>query len=87
MANLTEAERKWFDQLKSCLVTMPKTVEILVHEEFNGPRGVKSSVHLMKKGVIHESQQECGDLMAYDPTEYSIASAAFERLAANNHGY
>lgn len=87
MANLTEAEKKWFEELKSCLKKMPKTVEVLVQEEFNGHQGAKSAVHLMKKGVIHESQQECDDLMAYDPNDYSIASASFERLAANNHGY
>lgn len=87
MDSLTDEEIKWFKSLERCLRKMPDSVEILVQEQSNSPTGLGSVIHLMRKGVIHQSQEDVGDLMAYDPSNYSLADTTFRKIAANNHGY
>lgn len=87
MNEFTNTEIDWFIQLEILLSKRPTTVEILVQESFNNSRGIQSKIHLMKEGVIYESQQQCDDLMAYDPSQHSISSFSVNGLAANNHGY
>jgi|TARA_R110000796_G_scaffold50909_5_gene120201 hypothetical protein len=85
--SLTDEEMKWFKSLERCLKKMPNSVEILVQEQFNSPTDIGSSIHLMRKGVIHQTQEDIGDLMAYDPSNHSLIDATFKKVAANNHGY
>ncbi|MBL4704675.1 MAG: hypothetical protein JKY54_09145 [Flavobacteriales bacterium] len=87
MDSLTEEELKWFKSLERVLKRMPESVEILVQEQFNSPKYLSSEIHLMRKGVIHQSQEVVGDLMAYDPSSYSLINTTFNKVAANNHGY
>ncbi len=84
---ITEEELKWFKSLERVLKRMPESVEILVQEQFNSPKYLSSEIHLMRKGVIHQSQEDSGDLMAYQPSDYSLISTTFNKVAANNHGY
>ena len=84
---ITEEERKWIESLKRCLKKKPDTVEILVHEDFHSVSGCKSTVYMMKKGVIFESQESVDDLLKYNPSDYSIGSIDANGVAANNHGY
>lgn len=87
MAEMTEEERKWLESLKRCLKKKPKSVEILVQEQTCNESGISSEIHLMKKGVIVESQDEVGDLLKYSPDDYSLAYITCDGVAANNHGY
>ncbi|MGR5366969.1 hypothetical protein [Photobacterium damselae] len=87
MSQMNEEERKWFESLERCLKRKPKSVEILVHEMFNTNTGCQSEIHLMKKGVINESQHEVDDLLSYSPSEYSLSYITANDVAANNHGY
>lgn len=87
MEQMTEEERKWLESLKRCLKKKPDTVEILVHEMFNGDNGCQSEIHLMKKGVVNKSQTEVDDLICYSPSDYSLAHITVKDVAANNHGY
>lgn len=87
MSEMTEQERKWLESLKRCLKKKPDTVEILVHEMYNTDTGCQSEIHMMKKGVIHESQDEVDDLMYYSPVDFSLSYITVNDVAANNHGY
>jgi len=87
MTELTEKERKWFKSLERCLERMPSSLEILVQEQFASESGCSSEIHLMLKGVTRQSQECVDDLMAYDPSEYSIDSFTVHNVTANNHGY
>ncbi|MEI8659310.1 hypothetical protein [Vibrio sp. Hal054] len=87
MEQLTDDERKWLESLQRCLKKKPDSVEVLVHEMSNTDSGCQSQFHLFKKGVIHESQRECDDLMAYTPSDYSLTYITAKDVAANNHGY
>lgn len=87
MEQMTIKERKWLESLKRCLKKKPDSVEILVQEESNNERGLTSEIHLMKTGVINESQDEVGDLLKYSPDDYSLAHITCDGVAANNHGY
>lgn len=87
MSKMTEQERKWLESLKRCLKKKPDTVEILVHEMFNGDDGCQSEIHMMKKGVIFESQEEVDDLLKYSPDDFSLSYITANDVAANNHGY
>lgn len=87
MDSLTDEELKWFKSLERVLKRMPESVEILVQERFNSPKYLSSEIHLMRKGVIHQSQEDSGDLMAYQPSDYSLINTTFNKVAANNHGY
>uniref|UniRef100_A0AB39AJG7 PH domain-containing protein n=1 Tax=Vibrio phage P018-4 TaxID=3229728 RepID=A0AB39AJG7_9CAUD len=87
MNKLTEEERKWVESLKRCLKKKPKTIEILVHEMFNSDNGCQSEIHILKKGVINESQTLIDDLLYYNPSDYSLTYITVKDMAANNHGY
>lgn len=87
MSEMTEQERKWLESLKRCLKKKPDTVEILVHEMANDGNGCQSEIHMMKRGVIRESQEEVDDLMQYSPDEFSLDYITVNDVAANNHGY
>ncbi|UTZ44569.1 hypothetical protein [Vibrio campbellii] len=87
MSEMTEQERKWLESLKRCLKKKPDTVEILVHEMSNSGAGCQSEIHMMKKGVIFESQDEVGDLLKYSPDDFSLSYITVNDVAANNHGY
>jgi hypothetical protein len=87
MDQMTEEERKWLESLRRCLKKKPRTVEILVHEMYNSDSGCQSEIHMMKKGVINESQTEVDDLIFYSPSEYSLDYITVNDVAANNHGY
>lgn len=73
MANLTEAERKWLESLKRCLNKKPASLEILVHEMSNSNAGCQSQIHLMRRGVIAESQRVSDDLMPYKITPWLLS--------------
>ncbi len=84
----TQDEIKWLKSLHRCLKKKPKTVEILVQEQSNNSNGCSSEIHLMKKGVIHESQSGGDqDLIFYSPSDHSIDYITVDGVAANNHGY
>ena len=87
MNKLTEEERKWVESLKRCLKKKPKTIEILVHEMFNSDNGCQSEIHILKKGVINESQTLIDDLLYYNPSDHSLIYITVKDVAANNHGY
>ncbi len=87
MDQITEEERKWLESLKRCMKKKPDSIEVLVHEMKNTDTGCQSEFHIMKKGVIHESEREVDDLMAYSPSDYSLAYITVADVAANNHGY
>lgn len=87
MPKMTEQERKWLESLKRCLKKKPDTVEILVHEMYNSGSGCQSEIHMMKKGVIFESQDEVDDLLKYSPDNFSLSYITVNDVAANNHGY
>lgn len=84
---MTEDERKWFESLKRCLKKKPKSIEILVQETFVNDSGCRSEIHVMKKGVINETQTAVDDLMCYSPSDHSLSSIVVDDVAANNHGY
>ncbi|MBF4374142.1 hypothetical protein [Vibrio anguillarum] len=83
MDQMTEEERKWLKSLKRCFKKKPNTVEILVHEMTS----CQSQIHIMKKGVISESQRKVDDLISYNPSDYSLDYITVNDVAANNHGY
>ena len=87
MNELTSEETKWFKSLKRCFSKMPEGVEILSHEMYNGRSGICSDIHIFKKGVIRDTQDEVDDLPCYDPADYSCDSFRSNKTASNNHGY
>ncbi|KLV03541.1 hypothetical protein ABT56_19120 [Photobacterium aquae] len=87
MSQMTDEERKWLESLKRCLKKKPQSVEILVQEQSNNENGLISEIHLMKTGIINESQDRVDDLMKYNPDDYSLTYITCNGVAANNHGY
>ncbi|MCF2902240.1 hypothetical protein L1267_17870 [Pseudoalteromonas sp. OFAV1] len=84
---LTKKEQEWFDSLEKCLKKMPKSLEILVQESYNGSEKLVSEVYVMGKGSVHQGQQEVDDLAIYNPDEKSLDKFMVDQVAANNHGY
>ncbi|AZS26349.1 hypothetical protein [Vibrio anguillarum] len=87
MDQMTVEEKKWLESLKRCFKNKPDSLEVLVHERYVGDNGCRSEIHIMRRGVINESQTEVDDLICYSPAQYSLTYITVDDLAANNHGY